>query len=198
MLVQCDLANFAEALSEALRREGQITLCSAVQEVLEILEQRPPDDLEHLVRQALSAYASQMALLPGAADVLALCRQKALPCALLTNGPTDMQRAAVQAVGLGGYFKRILVSGDADVAVRKPKPRIFRLACEALGTEPDETLMVGDNLEADVKGALACGMRAVYLGNEPGAGYGTVPDIKAFGAVLTQLSTRLQAPPRGF
>ncbi len=95
-----------------------------------------------------------------------------------------MQRDAVQAVGLETFFKRILVSGDADVAVRKPNPRIFEMACEALGTEPGETLMVGDNLEADVKGALAYGMQVVYLGNEPGTGYETLPDIEAFGRWL--------------
>ena len=184
MLVQCDLANFAEALSRALRREGQLTLYNAVRKALEELEQHPPDVLKRLVKQALSAYASQTALLPGALDVLLFCQQQALPCALLTNGPADMQRAAIQAVGVEGYFRRILASGDADVAARKPNARIFKLACEALGTEPGETLMVGDNLEADIKGALPYGMRAVYLGSEPGTGYETVPDIEAFGRWL--------------
>lgn len=188
MLVQCDLANFAETLSKALRREGQSTLYSAVREVSEAFEQRSPDDLETLITQILSVYTSQMALLPGAADVLALCHKQALPCALLTNGPADMQRAAIRALGLENAFKRILVPGDADVAVRKPNPRIFQLACEALGTEPGETLMVGDNLEADVKGALGYGMQAVYLGTEPGTEYETLPDTEAFSKWLgTQL-----------
>ena len=44
--------------------------------------------------------------------------------------------------------------------------------------------MVGDNLTADVRGALACGMQAVYLGAETGSDYETLPDVRAFGSWL--------------
>ena len=48
--------------------------------------------------------------------------------------------------------------------MRKPDVRIFGLACERLGVPPEEVLMVGDNLEADIKGALNVGMKVVYIG----------------------------------
>ncbi len=184
MLTPCDFDAFSDVLSGELRREGPVTLYGAARATLERLEQHPPDDLARLVAHFLDDYSAQMALLPGALDVLGFCRDRGLPLALVTNGPEDMQRAAVRAVGLEGYFGRVLISGDSDVAVRKPHPRIFELACEALSSRPAETLMVGDNLEADVRGALQYGMQAVHLGAGAGPGYETVADVQAFGVWL--------------
>ncbi len=127
-----------------------------------------------------------MALLPGAEEVLGLCRKHRLPLALVTNGPADMQLEAVRAVGLESFFKRLVISGDAAVGVRKPDPRIFRLACEGLGAKPAETVMVGDNVEADVAGALAVGMQAVYLGSVTGPDYVTLPNVQAFSTFLQE------------
>ncbi len=183
-LTLCDANELASQRAQSERRGGPMTFGDTVRAALERLEFRVPDDLEHLAAQVVADYSEQMMLLPGALDVLSFCRARGIPLALLTNGPADMQRAAVRAVGLEGYFKRILVSGDPEVAVRKPHPHIFNLACEALATTPGETLMVGDNLEADVRGALSCGMQAVYLGAESGPGHETVPDI---GALLSWL-----------
>ncbi len=133
------------------------------------------------MKQALKAYSAQVALLPGAREVLELCEQRGLPLALVSNGPDDMQRAAVQALGLEHFFRSILVSGDRDVGVRKPNARIFGLACTGLETLPERVLMVGDDLEADVRGALAYGMQAVYLGgaNVRDEGLEAVPDLSA-------------------
>ena len=166
------------------RQDGPMTFYGTVRAAFDKAGLTEPDDLEQIAETTVTDYCSQMKLLPGTREVLAFCQTRNLPLALITNGTSDMQRKAVRAVGLTDAFKRILVSGDADVAVRKPNPRIFRMACETLRTKPEETLMVGDNLEADVKGALAYGMQAVYLGSKSGAEYETLPDIEAFGAWL--------------
>ena len=186
MLTPCDFDAFSEILSGELRREGPVTLHSAARATLERLEQHPPEDLAGLVAHFLDEYSAQMALLPGALDVLNFCRDRELPCALITNGPEDMQRAAVRAVGLEEYFQTILISGDENVGVRKPNPHIFELACTALDSPPENMLMVGDNLEADVRGALGYGMQAVHLGAGAGPGYETVADVQAFGVWLKE------------
>ena len=97
-----------------------------------------------------------------------------------------MQLEAVRAVGVEPYLKRLVISGDAAVGVRKPDPRIFRLACEELGAKPAETVMVGDNLEADIGGALSAGMQAVFLGSVTGPDFVTLPSVVAFGAFLRE------------
>ncbi|CAN5851332.1 pyrimidine 5'-nucleotidase [soil metagenome] len=127
-------------------------------------------------------YAAEMALLPGAKEVLELVQH--LPLALVSNGPSDMQRAALRKMGLESFFTAIVISGDEDVAVRKPNPRIFELACERLNAPPEHVLMVGDNLEADIRGALAAGLQAVWLGEDEVEGVETVGSPKELHAYL--------------
>jgi FMN phosphatase YigB (HAD superfamily) len=49
----------------------------------------------------------------------------------------------------------------ADVGYLKPHPRIFQHALELMGTQPEETIYIGDNPVADIAGAQSAGMRAV-------------------------------------
>ena len=85
-----------------------------------------------------------------------------LPKAILTNGPSDVQRAAIRASGLEDFFQTILVSGDADIGFAKPHLRMFELACERLEVTPTETLMIGDRLDLDVQAAIAAGLQAIH------------------------------------
>ncbi|GAP13871.1 haloacid dehalogenase superfamily, subfamily IA, variant 1 [Longilinea arvoryzae] len=59
------------------------------------------------------------------------------------------------------YFQTILIS--AEVGYRKPAARIFEMALEEMKAIPEESLMVGDLLQADVVGAHNQGMRAVWI-----------------------------------
>lgn len=61
--------------------------------------------------------------------------------------------------GLDDYFDDMVFS--TDVGLRKPNPKIFEIALQNLGSSPEESIFVGNNLQADVKGALDVGMTAV-------------------------------------
>lgn len=63
--------------------------------------------------------------------------------------------------GLDGFFDVVVVSGAVNV--RKPSPEIFRKALEALGVDAEETVFVGDTVDADVEGAKSLGMKTVYI-----------------------------------
>jgi len=52
---------------------------------------------------------------------------------------------------------------SCDVGVSKPDPRIYEIACERLGVEPDECLFVGDGANDELPGAERVGMTAVQL-----------------------------------
>jgi len=58
-----------------------------------------------------------------------------------------------------------VLSISCEVGYLKPHPRIFQHALDALGVGPEETVMVGDSLRADVGGAKALGMTAVLKRN---------------------------------
>ncbi len=74
---------------------------------------------------------------------------------------SDTARAVLADAGLLAHFDGVVIS--MDVGIRKPRPEIFRAALESLGTSPEETLHVGDNLDADVAGAAALGMRTAWI-----------------------------------
>ena len=181
-----DAERLAIMRTQAERRGRPMTFAGTVRAALIERELPVPGNLEASAARVVRKYSAQMALLPGAKDVLELCRAHHLPLALVTNGPADMQLEAVRAVGVEPYLKRLVISGDAAVGVRKPDPRIFRLACEELGAKPAETVMVGDNLEADIGGALSAGMQAVFLGGVTGPDFVTLPSVGTFGAFLRE------------
>jgi FMN phosphatase YigB (HAD superfamily) len=84
----------------------------------------------------------------------------------------------------------VLVFSD-EVGVRKPAPEVFLHACHGLGVEPATVLFVGDDLERDVQGAAAVGMRtmqAVWFGADDNLEI--EPDFTAFDATEVLDSAR--------
>jgi len=53
------------------------------------------------------------------------------------------------------------VSGDLGIG--KPDPAVFRHALSLVGVEPADAVMIGDTVERDIDGALALGLRAVWI-----------------------------------
>ena len=58
------------------------------------------------------------------------------------------------------YFDRIITS--ESVGVKKPNPRVFTHALNIANAEKHNSIMIGDNVEADIKGALNIGMHAIH------------------------------------
>jgi len=59
------------------------------------------------------------------------------------------------------HFDDVVLS--CAVGMRKPDPRIYRLACERLGVEPEECIFVGDGANDELAGAERVGMKAVCI-----------------------------------
>ena len=62
---------------------------------------------------------------------------------------------------LDKLFDAIVVSGAVNK--RKPSPEVFERTLKALGVSASETVFVGDTLDADIEGAKAVGMKAIYI-----------------------------------
>jgi putative hydrolase of the HAD superfamily len=80
---------------------------------------------------------------------------------VVTNGPADVQRIKLTVSRLARFFPVVVVS--SAIGTGKPDPRIFAIAVERLGVPRDDVLVVGDNLEKDIAGARAAGLRCVWL-----------------------------------
>lgn len=100
-------------------------------------------------------------LFPEVPGFLEALRARGAALVLLTNGVPDLQREKLFGAGLGEAFDLFLVSGE--VGLGKPDPRLFRMALCAYEVAPEEAVMVGDNPERDIKGALLAGIKAVWV-----------------------------------
>ena len=96
----------------------------------------------------------------GVAEGLAALRGAGLRLACLTNKPTEFARPLLQAKRLDGYFE--LVFGGDAFERKKPDPLPLIKTCEALGTLPARTLMVGDSSN-DASAARAAGCPVVLV-----------------------------------
>jgi putative hydrolase of the HAD superfamily len=156
--------------------------CATVPEALRAtfttLQQTLPKDFESYCRGRIKRYLSYLEMLPNAKELLETLEAKNVPLALITNGTLDVQTAAIYKVDIQNYFKTILISGE--LGVRKPDARIFHLACERLGISPEDCLMVGDKLDADIEGAKTIGMQTAWMSEQRVEGLNSFPDLYSF------------------
>jgi putative hydrolase of the HAD superfamily len=80
---------------------------------------------------------------------------------LLTNGPVLAQRSKLDVLGWTDRFDAALVTGELSAG--KPDARAFEALLDSLETGASETVYVGDDVEADVRGAAAAGIDAVQV-----------------------------------
>lgn len=80
---------------------------------------------------------------------------------IVTNNRQLEQEEKLRHLGLADLIDELVTS--EQVGVPKPAGRIFEVALGRLGVQPAEAVMVGDNWQADVLGAMAVGIRPVWL-----------------------------------
>ncbi len=80
---------------------------------------------------------------------------------IITNGFEEIQTHKMNASGLDKYFIELITS--EHVGVKKPNPKVFYYALDRTQATPEESIMIGDNLEADVLGAMAIGIDAIHF-----------------------------------
>lgn len=80
---------------------------------------------------------------------------------IITNGFDEVQRVKLECSAIGDYFDVVLTSEMA--AARKPHPKIFAMALKHAKAQATNSLMIGDNLHADVKGARDAGWDQAYF-----------------------------------
>jgi phosphoglycolate phosphatase len=109
----------------------------------------------------------------------------------LTNKPQAFARPLLQAKGLAGYFEQVF-GGDA-FEHKKPHPQPLLKACEALGTAPERTLMLGDSHnDAQAARAAGCPVWLVTYGYNHGE---PVRQVDADGWIDWLDALPLTAPP---
>ena len=80
---------------------------------------------------------------------------------IITNGFKEVQSIKIDNCGLKNYFDTIIISEEHNLT--KPDEKIFRLAENFAKTTKDECVMIGDNFESDIIGAINSGWDAIYF-----------------------------------
>ncbi len=100
--------------------------------------------------------------IPYAEQLCQLIHANHLEIGIITNGFADTQYPRLQKSELNKYFKSITIS--EEVGYRKPQKEIFALAMTKHANIPvEKILMVGDNIEADIKGAKQLGIDTCWF-----------------------------------
>ena len=79
---------------------------------------------------------------------------------LITNGFEKTQWSKLHSSNLAKYFKEVITSESSNSS--KPNKEIFDYAIKKAGCKISECIMIGDNLDADIKGAQNAGMDTVF------------------------------------
>jgi 5'-nucleotidase len=119
---------------------------------------------------------------------------------IVTNGPLDHQHIKIGKLTINDLFGKHNVFISGEVGVAKPHRDIFLHALNQLGAAPEETLFVGDSWEADVVGAVECGMEAIWLNSlkrEPTTDHQPLAAIDSFDELLPLLQ-RLDGDEAGY
>lgn len=120
------------------------------------------DDLilaTHLADDYVTLSPLKTHLLPHAREALGYLKTR-YPLHLITNGFEEVQQKKMDVSDLRRYFDTITTSEEAGV--KKPEKRIFEFALHKAGAAPGGSLMIGDDLEVDIRGARQAGMDTMY------------------------------------
>jgi putative hydrolase of the HAD superfamily len=103
-------------------------------------------------------------LIPGAGEVVRTLKQRGYKLALVADGRPGTYSNVLTQHGLYHLFDAVAVS--EEVGVEKPAAQMFLHALDQLGVAKEaygQTVMVGNNLARDIKGANLLGMISVWL-----------------------------------
>jgi HAD superfamily hydrolase (TIGR01549 family) len=145
--------------------DGTLTLEARIAEALRRLGNEygvVPETTDHIsaAKCYRETYLRMRQPIEGAQQLMEILRPH-VKIGIITNHHLEEQRNKLIACKLEVLTDFIVCSGD--VGVPKPDERIFRVALEQAGCAPDVAVLVGDSWDADVIGAAAVGIRAVWL-----------------------------------
>lgn len=137
----------------------------------------PSGDLLRALNSALPNTTKWYELFPESIDVLSTLKKRGYELGLITNS-TETIIERLKDLGLDSYLGVVVYS--QEVGTEKPDSAPFKLALHRAGRSAGECVFVGDNLEADIRGASSIGMEPVLIdrkGKYPNAGCATIHNL---------------------
>ncbi|MGB0778157.1 MAG: YjjG family noncanonical pyrimidine nucleotidase [Flavobacteriaceae bacterium] len=115
-------------------------------------------------------------LFDGSIELLDYLKEKNYQLHMITNGFKEVQWKKCVNSGISNYFSAFITS--ESVGVQKPNPLVFKEALNRAGAMAAESIMIGDNQEADVQGALDSDMHAIFCNFDNQENTGNYLEVK--------------------
>ena len=124
------------------------------------------NDIDNRLAQRMNEYyldtlALQTQLVPYAIELLDYLTRRGYNLYILSNGFIEVQHKKLQSAGIEDYFERMVLSDE--IGINKPDRRLFDYALEVTHSQAADTLMIGDNYDADILGAMQAGWGQIYF-----------------------------------
>lgn len=100
-------------------------------------------------------------LFPDAVDTLQYLKDKGYQLHLITNGFEETQHCKLRNCGISNFFVEVITSEGSNSM--KPKREIFDYALNKAKALQHQSIMIGDSIEVDIKGAINAGLDQVYV-----------------------------------
>ncbi len=141
-----------------------------------------------LDREYLGRLGKKKRLVHGALDLLKYLVSRGYGIGVISNGFYEVQHRKMCSSGIDGMINAVVLSDD--IGVNKPDRRIFDYAVNKVSGDASRTLIIGDNPETDISGAIGAGWHAIYF-NRDGQNRLPVPDgcveIRALSEAMSML-----------
>ncbi len=111
----------------------------------------------------LEFMALETALFPETRETLIALQAKGYQMHIITNGFSEVQRKKLFNCGLSGFFTKVFIS--EEIQSNKPNRQIFEHALKSTNAKKSRSVMIGDNWETDIEGALKFGMDQIMFLN---------------------------------
>jgi len=128
-----------------------------------------PEVAEEVVSMRREVTRQGLVPVPGAVETLTTLRERGLATGLISVCSEDVALLWPETAFHGLFDVEVF---SATCGLRKPDPRIYRLALDGLGVEPEDAVFVGDGANDELAGAERVGMKAIGV-ESPG---GELPD----------------------
>jgi putative hydrolase of the HAD superfamily len=109
----------------------------------------------------LTEMPKQNYLMEGAIELLDYLKTKPYKLFIITNGFKEVQHKKLESSGLAAYFEKVFIS--EEVKCPKPGRLIFEHAIKSSNAKKTNSLMIGDDWDVDVMGAVGFGLDAIHF-----------------------------------
>lgn len=116
---------------------------------------------KNLSTRFLEILPTKKEVFPYTMEILQYLTGKNYHIHLITNGFEKTQWTKIRNSGLDKFITHVITSEGSNSL--KPKKEIFEFALQKAGAMLDESIMIGDNLDADIQGAMNAGMDTVFV-----------------------------------